>query len=146
ARPTADAPPPDAAVPTFTLTVEVTGTGKGKIQSTPEGINCPGTCSFAFEQGTNVALSASVVTGNRFSGWMGEGCSGTTTCRVMMDQARTVKAELTDLSNGYNFLFIGHADSGGPNFSPLTKADAICAASAQQKGLTGTYVAWVSSS
>jgi len=56
------------------------------------GINCGNTCSFDFDYNTSVTLSANADTGSLFSGWDGEGCSGTGACIVKMDQLRLVNA------------------------------------------------------
>jgi CSLREA domain-containing protein len=76
------------------LTVNLTGTGTGTVTSSPSGINCPGICSAPFAPGA-VTLTAAPTGGSTFAGWSGEGCSGTGTCVVTMDQARTVTASFT---------------------------------------------------
>ena len=45
--------------------------------------------------GQSVTLTAAAATGSTFSGWSGEGCSGTGTCVVTMSAARTVTANFT---------------------------------------------------
>jgi hypothetical protein len=81
---------------THMLTVTRDGTGQGNVQSTPPGIDCGlgvENCSAAYNQGTSVTLKTQ--TGNpdwTFAGWTGGGCSGTGTCTVTMDAAKTVKA------------------------------------------------------
>jgi len=78
---------------TFTLGISKTGTGHGTITSTPAGINCGSTCSFPFTENTLVTLAAIPASSkDRFSGWSGEGCSGTGTCVVTMSSARSVTA------------------------------------------------------
>jgi uncharacterized repeat protein (TIGR02543 family) len=78
------------------LTVNMAGTGSGTVTSDPTGISCSsGTCSHSFDYGTLVTLSASVSTGSTFTGWDGEGCSGTGTCQVTMSAARSVTATFT---------------------------------------------------
>ncbi|MEO8663245.1 MAG: hypothetical protein ABI693_32605 [Bryobacteraceae bacterium] len=78
--------------PLFTLTVNKIGTGIGTVTSAPGGINCGATCSAAFSPSTSVTLTAAALGGSRFTGWSGEGCSGTGTCVVSMTQARNVTA------------------------------------------------------
>jgi hypothetical protein len=75
---------------TYLLTVSKTGTGTGGVTSLPAGINCGSTCSANFDYNTIVTLSASADAGSTFTGWSGEGCSGTGTCQVTMSQARAV--------------------------------------------------------
>ena len=76
----------------FELTVTVTGAGSGSVTSTPVGINCSGgTCSAEFDAGEPVSLTATPSGSDEFDGWSGA-CSGTGTCTVTMDQARSVTA------------------------------------------------------
>jgi hypothetical protein len=83
---TFDVPPPPQ-----TLTVTKAGTGSGTVTSSPTGINCGATCSAQYANGTSVTLTAVAATGSTFTGWSGA-CSGTATCTVTMDQARSVTA------------------------------------------------------
>jgi len=87
-----------------TLTVTTAGSGDGSVTSTPAGISCTrtggsqsGSCAAALADGTAVTLVASAPAGHAFTGWSGEGCSGTGTCQVTMDQARTVTATFVQL-------------------------------------------------
>lgn len=83
-------PPPQA-----TLKVQVFGSGT--VTSSPAGINCSsGTCSKAFDVGTQVTLTAS---GGTFSGWgafIGLGCpppgSTVPTCTFTLNSDETVSA------------------------------------------------------
>jgi hypothetical protein len=77
---------------TYTLSVSKSGSGSGTVTSSPAGINCGSDCSETYSAGTPVTLSASPASGSTFSGWSGEGCSGTGTCTVSMTQARNVTA------------------------------------------------------
>src|SRR5262249_8305071 len=76
-------------VNTFTLTVTPAGAGIGTVTSSPAGIVCGATCSFAFVSGTTVTLTATAATGSTFGGWSGSGCSGTRTCVVVMSANRS---------------------------------------------------------
>jgi sugar lactone lactonase YvrE len=76
----------------FKLTVTKAGTGSGKVTSSPASISCGATCSAEFEEGTEVTLSASPEAGSTFSGWSGSGCTGTGTCKVTMNEAKSVTA------------------------------------------------------
>ena len=77
---------------TYLLTVAKSGTGTGTVTSSPAGIACGTTCSASFDYNQLVTLSAAADTGSTFTGWSGEGCSGTGTCQVTMTQARSVTA------------------------------------------------------
>ena len=73
-----------------TLTVNVSGSGS--VSSSPSGINsCTGTCTATFPYGTSVQLSASPSNGYGFAGWSGA-CSGSGTCAVTMNGAKSVTA------------------------------------------------------
>jgi uncharacterized repeat protein (TIGR02543 family) len=79
-------------VPTYTLTVSVTGSGS----VSGSGISCPGTCSGTYTAGTPVALSATPASGFTFTGWTGA-CSGTGACNVTMSSNQTVGATFTKI-------------------------------------------------
>jgi len=78
----------------FTLTVSKSGTGAGSVTSSPAGINCGATCSTPYDFGTSVTLTATPTTGSTFAGWSGV-CSGTGSCVVTMDAAKSVTATFT---------------------------------------------------
>lgn len=67
---------------THTLTVTKSGAGSGTVSSDKGAIDCGGTCSDDYAEGTTVTLSASAGTNSTFNGWTGGGCSGTGTCVV----------------------------------------------------------------
>lgn len=81
-----------------TLAVTVTGTGAGlsTVASSPSGIvGClisGGTCSAGFTLGTSVTLTATPAVGSYFYGWSGAGCSGISTCTVVMSANEAVTA------------------------------------------------------
>ena len=81
--------------PDKTLTVSKTGTGSGSVSSSPVGITCGATCATNFAFGTVVTLTATPTVSSDFTGWSGEGCTGTSTCIVTLDQARSVTATFT---------------------------------------------------
>jgi len=77
------------------LTVTFQGTGGGSVHSAPSGISCSSgtTCPAAsFNSGEIVTLTAAADVNSTFTGWSGEGCSGTGTCVVTMDAAKNVSA------------------------------------------------------
>jgi len=75
----------------YSLSVEKAGTGSGTVTSSPAGIECGSTCSGTYDAGTSISLSALPSANSTFAGWSG-GCSGTGTCTVTMNSARTVTA------------------------------------------------------
>src|SRR5580704_17289487 len=61
------------------LTVSSMGNGSGVITSSPPGISCPPTCTFAFPVGTQtVDLTATANAGSTFVGWSDFLCTNTT--------------------------------------------------------------------
>jgi hypothetical protein len=73
------------------LTVTKAGSGRGKVTSSLTGIDCGETCSSDFTIDTSVTLIATAENDSTFEGWSGA-CTGTATCTVTMDQARSVTA------------------------------------------------------
>ena len=83
------------AVGKRTLSIAKAGTGTGTVQSNLGGIDCGATCSAEYEAGVKVTLKATPVAGSSFTGWSGEGCSGTQACKLMLNEARNVTATFT---------------------------------------------------
>ncbi len=81
--------------PTQTLTVSKVGSGTGSVSSNPAGISCGASCTANFAQGATVTLTAAPDGGSTFAGWSGA-CSGTGSCSVTMDAAKTVTASFTN--------------------------------------------------
>ncbi len=84
--------------PNQTLTINKIGSGT--VTSSPVGINCGSTCSYAFVYNTVVTLTASPTPPSTFGGWSGEGCSGTGTCTVTMSAAKSVTATFNSSGAG----------------------------------------------
>jgi uncharacterized repeat protein (TIGR02543 family) len=79
----------------WNLTVTKGGIGTGTVTSNPSGISCGLTCTAPFDQGEPVTLTAIADSGSVFTGWSGSNCSGTGTCVVTMDAAKSVTADFT---------------------------------------------------
>jgi len=94
-----------------TLTVALAGSGSGSVSSSPSGIACPGTCSYAYPPGTPVMLTPTAASGSRFVGWEGAGCSGTSTCEVTLSEAKSVTAMFEATSKKFA-LTVSKAGSG----------------------------------
>jgi Divergent InlB B-repeat domain len=77
------------------LNVSKSGTGSGTVTSTPAGIDCGSDCSETYDYNTSVTLKAAAASGSTFTGWSGSGCSGTGTCMVTMDAAKSVTADFS---------------------------------------------------
>lgn len=78
----------------FTLTVNPSGTGSGRVTSSPAGIDCGATCAAAFDSGTPVTLTATPDPNNSFTGWSGD-CAGTGTCQLTMSADHSATASFT---------------------------------------------------
>ena len=96
-----------------TLSVTLAGTGTGGVSSDPPGIDCPGDCSQSYLEGTVVTLTATPDEGSTFAGWSGD-CSGTASCSVTMDAARSVTATFTLLPDPTADLSVTQTDTPDP--------------------------------
>jgi hypothetical protein len=76
----------------FALTVRKSGSGSGKVTSSPGGISCGKKCSHAYAFGTPVTLKEKASKGSTFVGWSG-GCSGKSTCKFLAKTALKVTAK-----------------------------------------------------
>jgi len=95
----------------YTLTVAKSGTGRGTVTSSPAGINCGSDCSEAYNQGTNVSLTATPSAGSTFGGWSGA-CSGTGGCSVTMNSDKTVTATFTQQQQQQYTLMVTKSGTG----------------------------------
>jgi hypothetical protein len=94
--------------------LDASRTGQGSLDSSPTGINCPGTCNASFVEGTSVQVTATPATGWTFSHWDGN-CSGTNPgCTVVMNANRVVVARFLQLFN-LNVFLVG---DGSVNIQP----------------------------
>jgi hypothetical protein len=75
----------------YTLSVTKTGAGGGTVTSNPPGITCGDACSASFNTGTAVTLIANPDGTSTFTGWS-DACSGTQTCLVAVDAAKSATA------------------------------------------------------
>jgi len=74
------------------LSVVTSGTGRGTVMSSPSGIICGATCSGTYAIDSVVILTPTPAPGSMFTGWSGDGCSGTGDCTVTLAVAATVTA------------------------------------------------------
>lgn len=115
------------------LTVSAAGTGGGTITSTPVGINCGAACSYFFDNGTSVTLTASPDANSTFTGWTGD-CSGTGTCTVTMNSVKNVQATFTKKQYA---LSISSANGGTVTSTP---AGINCSSSCSNSFDAGTVI------
>lgn len=84
-----------------TLSITVTGMGKGKITSNGGGIDCTkkgGTCQNNFKPEVSVILKAEAEPGYLFLGWYDGACRGnSSTCELNMKEAKQVKGAFAEV-------------------------------------------------
>ncbi len=103
--------------------LNVTVLGNGSVNSSPAGISCPGDCAEEYTGSPVVTLSASPQSAAyAFTGWFGEGCSGTGTCVITVDQARDVSATFDSIQFG---LTTGLSGSGVAGSSVISSPPGI---------------------
>jgi alpha-tubulin suppressor-like RCC1 family protein len=76
------------------VSVTLAGGGTGTVSSSPAGIVCGTSCTYMFDKGSTVTLSADPASGSLFGGWSGA-CAGTGTCSVGVTAAKSVGATFT---------------------------------------------------
>ena len=82
------APPPPVGNHRLTVVVQ----GKGRVTSSPSGLDCDSSqCSANFADGTVVTLTAAASTGYGFDGW-GTDCSGSGDCKITISRDANVSA------------------------------------------------------
>jgi len=82
---------------TYTLTVSKAGTGSGTVTSSDGFINCGNVCSYTYNNGTQVKLTATPSQGSSFTSWSGCDSTSGDSCMVTMNSARNVTATFTQL-------------------------------------------------
>src|SRR5688572_2205159 len=92
----------------FTVTVQKhpEGNGDGTVTSSPVGIDCGGTCSGQFEEGTTVSLNAAAAPGSVFAGWS-DGCSGTGPCSVTTTATVTARFNVAVATDRLTVILAG---------------------------------------
>jgi len=77
----------------YTLTVTKSGSGTGTVTSSPAGIDCGSVCSFSFNVGSTVTLTATPDMGSMFVEWSGDATGTELTVNITMTSNKTVNAE-----------------------------------------------------
>ncbi|MCP4396915.1 MAG: PEP-CTERM sorting domain-containing protein [bacterium] len=95
------------------LIVNTTGSGRGRVSSSPAGIECGTDCSEVYAPGTQVTLTATEDAGSVFDGWTGCDSVADNQCTVTMDTAKTVTAAF--ILKTYTITALAHA---GGRISP----------------------------
>ena len=95
---------------TYTADVAYGGTGVGSASSSPSGILCPPSCSYSFNYGTQLTLTASPNGDSYFDHWTGA-CAG---------QGATCHLTVTGAISTMYFLTIGSPPTATPAAPTLT--------------------------
>ena len=88
--------------------LNVTVSGSGTVTSNPAGIDCPGTCSTSFNDGTIVTLTATAASGYSFSGFGGACPSMSCQVTVSGGQTSDVSATFAQLPPPQDITAINH--------------------------------------
>ncbi|MBI5483798.1 MAG: S8 family serine peptidase, partial [Deltaproteobacteria bacterium] len=82
--------------PIYPLDIKFAGNSGGivTVLSKPPAVDCTGSCSQSFENGTIVTLTPMPDSTTTFTGWSGA-CTGSGSCSLAMDGAKTVTATFT---------------------------------------------------
>ena len=129
------------ASPPSQFTLAVTNPGHGTVTSSPAGIDCGASCSASFPSGQAVTLTAVAESGYQFSGWSGAGCSGTDTCTVTMDDARSVTAAFAAVPPGQYALTVVNGGNGKVTSAPAGIDCGATCSSAFDSGASVTLTA-----
>jgi hypothetical protein len=88
----------------YALWVQKAGGATGTVTSYPSGINCGAACSANYATGSLVTLTATPGPNAIFTGWV-EACSGTGTCTVTMNAAKSVTATFNTSSGAAYYCY-----------------------------------------
>lgn len=72
------------SMPSYALTLDITGTGAGTVASSDNAIDCSTTCTRSLPAGTTYSLSATPASGSSFTSWSGACTSAGTTCQTTL--------------------------------------------------------------
>ncbi|MGB9715574.1 MAG: SPOR domain-containing protein [Thermodesulfovibrionales bacterium] len=79
----------------YSLIVDKKGTGKGKVVSNPEGINCGTDCKGVYKPGTIITLTATPKEDSKFSGWSSNKCNGKGQCILTVNENLIISANFS---------------------------------------------------
>ena len=112
-------------IPVYSLTVTKSIAGAGAVASSDGTINCGSTCSATYDPATTVILAAAANSGYSFTGWLGA-CSGTGTCTVTMDAAKSVTAQFATAVNNLTVAKSGTATGTVTGSDGLINCGSTC--------------------
>jgi hypothetical protein len=120
------------------VTLSVSVSGSGTVTSTPGTINCPPTCSFAYQPNDVVTLTPHTMNGSTLTSW-GGACLGTSpasNCVVTMDQTKSATAQFTSTTHTLTVTKAG----GGFGTVTSNPAGISCGSDCSQSYTNGTSV------
>ncbi|MEO0365851.1 MAG: PKD domain-containing protein [Pseudomonadota bacterium] len=123
-----------------TLTVEVSG--QGVVSSSPAGIDCGSTCQAAFEQGSEIMLTAAATANETFIGWADTGCTSdrmSAAISIQLDSDTTCIAAFRDNTPTQ---FAPVANINVTPISPVTAGELITFDGGGSSDIDGSVVAW----
>jgi N-acetylneuraminic acid mutarotase len=92
-------------------------TSNGRVHTSPgTDIDCAGSCSQNYDAGTMVTLTPEPASGYTFTNWSGA-CTGTGTCQVTMDAAKSVTATFA-LNSSLTYTLNASVVGGNGTISP----------------------------
>ena len=86
-------------LPTYNLTLNLTGKGTGNISSNPAGIDCgnSGThCSAVFYENTVINLTATAAVDSAFNGWSGDDSGTDYPILITMNSNESIEASFVE--------------------------------------------------
>jgi hypothetical protein len=117
------------------LTVTVNPSGAGTVTDNLGKLSCTSSCMVNYDYGSSVTLNAKENPGYRFTGWSGA-CTGTGSCVVPMNQARSVTANFIRVFT----LAIAVSGNGGVSYTPVGDSSGTCTSSCVVHYDAGTAV------
>lgn len=108
-----------AAVGSYQLNVNRTGTGSGVVSSKDGGINCGLDCSELYDDGYKVTLTATPDTGSVFGGWSGDVTGPDNPITITIDSDKTLTAKFVPAEDTYTLTVL----KSGPGNGKVTSED-----------------------
>ncbi|MDI6697655.1 MAG: SBBP repeat-containing protein [Candidatus Saccharicenans sp.] len=108
-----------AAVGSYQLQVNRTGTGSGQVSSQDGGIFCGPDCSEQYDEGYKVTLTATPEEGSVFGGWSGDVTGPDNPVSITMDSDKTVTAKFVPAEDTYTLTIL----KSGPGNGTVTSED-----------------------
>ncbi|RLB57040.1 MAG: hypothetical protein DRJ42_01505 [Deltaproteobacteria bacterium] len=129
---------------TVQITVSRTGAGVGAVvaDSGAPGLSCGAVCVVDVPVGTTVTVTSTASAGSWFEGWGTGPCSGRARCSFAATSDATIEARFTRVPNR---IFVSSTTHDG-SFGGLAGADADCGVLASAAGLSGSWIALLSTS